>query len=108
MEDELTKRMKAALRLPSGLTAAREFLQSYHNGSPAHFEKIVRHMWKTSPAVVMAGIAGIEEVLSEPQDPGVLAQLVAFDANTSLDEYGDETARAWLEELVASVKRWME
>jgi len=106
VDDELTNKMRAALRLPTGLPAAREFLQNYHNGSPVHFEKIVRHMWTVSPAVIAAGLAGLEQVLAEPQAPGVLAELVAVDANTSLDEYSDDAARAWLEELVTAVKRW--
>jgi hypothetical protein len=106
VDDELTNKMKAALRLPTGLQAAREFLQTYHHGSPVHFEKIVRHMWKVSPAVIAAGLAGVEQLLVEPQAPGVLADLVAVDANTSLDEYSDDAARAWLEELVATARGW--
>jgi hypothetical protein len=58
------------------------------------------------PAAIAAGLAGVEHVLTVPQAPGVLADLVAVDANTSLDEYGDDAARTWLEALVAAVKAW--
>jgi hypothetical protein len=91
-----------------GLEAAREFLQTYvADASRGQLEQIVRHMMATNPFTIETGIDGISDLLAAPQPPGVLGELVARDANRSLKDPSDEAARAWLETLLADVRRWI-
>jgi hypothetical protein len=90
-----------------GLSAAREFLQTYvHDASRADLERVVRHMMAVNPYTIETGIEGISEILATPQAPGVLSDLVARDANRALDDASDDGARAWLDKLLADLRRW--
>jgi hypothetical protein len=100
--------MRAHLaRRPSGLAAAREFLQTYvFDADRGQLERIVRHMAGVNPYTVDTGIEGIAAILTEALPPGTLADLVARDANRSLDDPSDDGARQWLERLLADVRTW--
>lgn len=107
--DEVTRqKLRDGLRLPAGMEAAREFLQTYvFDADMNQLRAIVEHMRSANPVTIVAGLEGLEEVLAEKQPPGVLAELVARDANRSLDDPSDEGARVWLTQLVDRVRIWL-
>lgn len=65
-------------------------------------------MLTVNPLSIESGIDAIDELLASPQPPGLLAELVALDANRALRDPSDAGARTWLEALVADVRRWLE
>lgn len=107
--DELTRqKLRDGLRLPAGMAAAREFLQTYvFDADMDQLRAIVEHLRRANPVTIITGIEGREDVLAEKQPPGILADLVARDANRSLDDPSDEGARVWLTQLVERVRIWL-
>lgn len=107
--DELThQKLRAALRRPSGIEAAREFLQTYvFDADMGQLRALVEHMRNVNAATIIDGLEGLEDVLANQQPAGVLAELVARDANRSLDDPSDEGARVWLVQLAARVREWL-
>jgi hypothetical protein len=107
-DDELRRKLQAALVRPTGLDAAREFLQTYvMDADLEQVERIVAHMMKTNPVTIESGADGLAAILASPQPPGTLAELVARDANRALDDPSDEAAHAWLSRLHAALERWI-
>jgi hypothetical protein len=109
MDNNLMEKLKAAMqRQPAPLEAARDFLQSYvSDADMAMLQRIVMRMMKTNPRTILDGLEGLEHVVRIAQEPGVLRDLVAYDANRSLDDPSDVGARAWLEALAARVRGWL-
>lgn len=109
MDDNLMEKLKAAIqRRPAPLEAARAFLQGYvSDADMAMLQRIVMRMMKTNPRTILDGLEGLEHVIRVPQEPGVLRDLVAYDANCSLDDPSDDGARAWLEALATRLRGWL-
>jgi hypothetical protein len=107
--DELThQRLRDAMRRPAGIEAAREFLQTYvSDADMSHLRAIIEHMRNVNAVTISDGLEGLEDVLAENQSEGVLAELVARDANRSLDDPSDEGARIWLAQLAGRVRAWL-
>jgi hypothetical protein len=108
MDKLLHQKMRDALSRPAGIEAAREFLQTYvSNADMNQLRAIIAHMCSVNPITVIDGLAGLEDVLAEKLPAGVLAGLVARDANRSLDDSSDEGARIWLVQLASRVREWL-
>lgn len=103
MSDDLRNRFIARLNAPPEppLEATRAFLASYVYDADS-LEEIrhhVRRMITINPRTIIAGLIGIEDLLREPQPPGTLNMLVAYDANWQIDAPGDIGAAHWLADL---------
>lgn len=108
MDESLRQKMRDALRRPVGIEAAREFLQTYvFDADMNQLRATVQHMCKVNPITIIDGLEGLEDVLAEKQPEGVFAELVARDANRSLDDPSDEGARIWLTQLARRLREWM-
>lgn len=107
--DEVTRqKMRDALRRPVGIDAVREFLQTYvFDADMNQLRASIEYMCSVNPITIIDGLEGLEDVLAEKQPAGVLAELVARDANRSLDDPSDEGARIWLAQLAGRVREWM-
>jgi hypothetical protein len=109
MDDEQKRQLEKAMRRPSGLAAAQEFLQTYvFDAELDQLEGGVKHMMATNPATIISGVDGLAEVLEADLPPGTLAALVSRDANRYLSDPSDEAARAWLMRLLQSLRQWTE
>jgi hypothetical protein len=106
--DDLEARLRARMVRPTGLLAAREFLQTYVCDSDfAQLEKVVRHMMRVNPITIVDGAEGLESILATEQEPGTYARLVAYDANRDLDDPGDAAAKQWLMTLLDRLREWV-
>jgi hypothetical protein len=108
MDERTHQKLRAVLRRPTGIEAAREFLQTYVSDADMNqLRAIVEHMRNVNAVTIIDGLEGIEDVLAEAQPAGVLAELVARDANRSLDDSSEEGARTWLAQLAGRVREWL-
>jgi hypothetical protein len=108
MDELLHQKMRDALRRPAGIEAAREFLQTYvFDADMKQLRAIIEHMCNVNPITIIDGLEGLEDMLAEKLPAGVLAELVARDANRSLDDPSDEGARIWLTQLASRVREWL-
>ena len=108
MDEQTRQKMRDALRQPAGLDAAREFLQTYvFDAEMSQLRSIIEHLRTVNPITIINGLEGLEDVLAEKQSHGTLAELVARDANRSLDDPSDDGARVWLAQLAGRVREWL-
>lgn len=108
MDEVLHQKLRDALRRPAGIEAAREFLQTYvFDADMKQLQASIEHLCSFNPMTIIAGLEGLEDVLAEKLPAGVLAELVARDANRSLDDPSDEGARTWLTQLAGRVREWL-
>jgi hypothetical protein len=63
---------------------------------------------KVNPFTILEGIDGLGEILASEQPAGLLGELVAYDANRSLDDASDVGARQWLEQLLGRLRAWVD
>lgn len=72
--DELSNQsLRAALHRPTGIEAAREFLQTYvSDADMEHLRAIIEHMRNVNAVTIIDGLEGLEDVLAEMHPPGFL------------------------------------
>lgn len=105
MDDELKAeiaRMRAAPPDPA-VEATSKFLHSYCSDWDT-FDQIrmdIRRMVASNQRTLIAGRTGLETLLHHTSiEPGLLAYLVAVDANKGLKDPSDQGAREWLNSLL--------
>ena len=98
--EPLRRRAEEAARQP-----AIEVVRSFLGGHLADAETLdevrddLRRIAQTTVRGLRRDLAAIESILAEPAQPGVLAQLVAWDANWVLDDASDAAAAVFLRRL---------
>ena len=111
MSDDLEEKVRQHLdaeHAKTPLEQARDFIHAYVlDSEPDDLLRSVQRMCQVNPYKLVVGLRGLEHILSHPQEPRTLLELVEHDANVSLDDSTDEGARAWLTELTRNVRRWM-
>ncbi|MGH2354612.1 MAG: hypothetical protein ACRDI2_22555 [Chloroflexota bacterium] len=80
----------------SGFCAAAESLEAVRTD--------LSRIAATHPGSVRRYLDALDSVLAEPSPEGMLAQVVALEANWVLDDPSDAGARAWLEELASLIR----
>ena len=106
--DEFRKRLQARQETPEPpLVAARTFLQAFFfdADSMAEVGHTLASLARVNTRGIEEGLAGLEALLADPPRDGTLARLVAYDANLSLDEPGDEAALRWLRSVADMVRQ---
>jgi hypothetical protein len=106
MDDERRKQFEARLKAtpPPAIERLRTFLLDYVADGDSDLLKLEA---SKRPAYMVEGVEAIEDVLAEPQEPGTLHHLVAYDANRRLVDQTDETAASWLRSLAADLRKWL-
>lgn len=100
--------LQAKLNAPPAppLEAATKFLRIFFaDNSWEEAKEDIFSQSAENPRSVLAGLAGVEGLLAyPPAEPGVLLDLVLWDANTGLDDPSDAGAKAWLGEVAQMVR----
>lgn len=110
MDDAARERLRQRIAERSArppLDEAREFLGAWVAGA-ASLEEAGEGFRHLSPFPVARALKAIEELLAEPQEPGVLANLVAWDANWVLDDPTDAGAAEFLREVAGLMRQAIE
>ena len=100
MSEEVREKLLRGLnsRADPPVEATRKFVQNYcaDEDSLESIRSRIRRMTAVNKRTLLAGLAGIEGLLANPPQEGVLARLVATDAGWVLDDPSDSGAREWL------------
>ena len=106
MDDDRIKRFEAQLTAPTpaALDRLREFLLYYiHDGD----RDLLRLEAAQDPGPMIDAVEAIEEVLAQPQAPGMLSEIVMYEGNRMLADQSDATASSWLKQLAADLREWL-
>jgi hypothetical protein len=105
----MRRRVEELERQPP-LEKVRDFLGFYVNDTDSLDE--VRASLRMTAASRTWGLKldmrALDAVLAEPQQPGVLSELVAWEANKGLDDPSDEGAAAYLRQLADMLREVLE
>lgn len=104
IRDKLVSRMNES---PPPIEASKKFLRSFFSDSLDLQEVYdeIKDLASQNPRSILRGLRGIEALLEEPSENGILSNLVAWEANYVLDDPSDIRARAWLEDVVRNTKQ---
>ena len=107
--EKLLARLRELESMPP-LEAAKQFLGTYFYDAVSMEESYsdIREIALMSTRSANRGIKGIESLLNQELDEGVLFYLVEWEANLVLQdpyERSDAGARAWLEDVVRQTKQ---
>ena len=83
------------------LDRVRQFLLGRVNDEES-LDEIRMHLRKVAPSVthwLKLDLRDLDALLAQPQEPGLLARLVAFDANWGLDDPSDSAAKEFLQTI---------
>lgn len=109
LREAMRRRAQERAQRPA-LDVVRSLL-STHFGDAEGEEEVERHL-RSQAEYTTAGLrqelVALEDVLGQPQEAGVLADIVAWDANWVLDDPSDEGARVFLREFADLVRRVIE
>lgn len=100
--------LQAKLNAPPDppLEAAKKFFNAFF--SDEDWEESKERLTKRvalNPHAVLAGLAGVEGLLADPPaEPGVLFEMVSWDANKPLEDPTDAGAKVWLREVAEMVR----
>ncbi len=88
------------------LEAAAKFFRSFFSDETwEEAREGIASQVASNPRSVLAGLAGVEGLLADPPaEPGVLFEMVSWDANKPLENPTDEAAKAWLREVAEMVR----
>ena len=108
-DQELLERFRQKLKEPPPppFEVARRFLSFYFCDADGWNEAVehIADFAKQRPNVISDDLKGIELFLANPpQEEGVLANLVAWEANWVLEDPSDEGAKKWLREVAETVR----
>lgn len=110
-DGEMINRLREKLRKDREtrpLEATREFLHGYVDDNDwEDIRREIEDMMKFNPWTVIKGLNGIESLLANLPEEGVLTYLVACDANWVLDEPNDENSARWLHQLAEFIREVM-
>jgi len=100
--------LQAKLNAPPDppLEAAKKFFNTFFSDeSWEEAREGIASLAAFNPRSILAGLAGVEGLLADPPaEPGVLSDLVAWEANWVLDDPSDEGAKVWLREVAEMVR----
>ena len=100
--------LQAKLNAPadSPQEATAKFFRSFFaDSSWKEAQEDISSQSAENPRSVLAGLAGVEGLLAHPPtEPGVLLDLVLWDANTGLENPSDESAMVWMREVAEMVR----
>jgi hypothetical protein len=110
MDPKVADRFRARLNAPPDppLEAVRKFLMSYvaDRESLAEVDDEIARMTRVNTRTLEAGLAGIDAILANPpEEEGVLARLVGWEAAWVLEDESDAGAVAFLRQLAEMLRR---
>lgn len=106
MDNKRGKQFEAQLRAPRppALERLREFLLYYvHDGD----RDLLKLEATQDPGPFVDAVEAIDEVLAQPQAPGTLSAMVAYEGNRVLADQTDAIAEAWLRSLAHDLRNWL-
>lgn len=107
--NDTRKILEARLNLPpkSSLEATRSFLQTYF-GDALSLEEVrasLERITSVNHRAALESLCGIESlILNPPLEKGVLAEMIAWDANWVLDDPTDQGAKVFLREVAKMIR----
>lgn len=88
------------------LKGIEDFLSAYFTDADSWDEAIrdIDQFSHNYPRTIIRDLQALEQFLATSHEKGVLANLVAWEANWVLDDPSDKGAREWLEKVAATIR----